>query len=229
MSDTVAEAITRLQNAKSSIKTSIENKWVAVPSNAKIDEYSWYIDQITSWWDPRWKFLVSTILRTWNVTSTWSWDNVVNFWSDMTYADNDVMILVKPRYYDDYSSSWHSTMTVYLSAFLLDWTTLDFQTWTASVWWYWTNWYLRSDSFIVYKEWDNIHFKIRYYWYWSERTSWYPTLDLIYNKSTNTWSQETWDATSTWSLPNTGSMNLYTSDREVLNKVYNIKRTPVLD
>lgn len=40
--------ITRLQNAKSAIKTSIENKGVVVPSNAKLDEYSNFIDSIST-------------------------------------------------------------------------------------------------------------------------------------------------------------------------------------
>jgi hypothetical protein len=43
---TIASEITRLQWAKSDIKTSIENKGVAVPSNTKLDDYSDYIDQI---------------------------------------------------------------------------------------------------------------------------------------------------------------------------------------
>ncbi len=49
---TVASEITRLQNAKSSIRTSIQNKWVTVPSSAKLDTYSWYVDQIQTgiWW-----------------------------------------------------------------------------------------------------------------------------------------------------------------------------------
>lgn len=45
---TIASEINRLEAAKSDIKTSIEGKWVSVPVNAKIDEYSWYIDQITT-------------------------------------------------------------------------------------------------------------------------------------------------------------------------------------
>ena len=45
---TIASEITRLQWAKADIKTSIENKGVSVPSNAKIDTYNTYIDQITT-------------------------------------------------------------------------------------------------------------------------------------------------------------------------------------
>lgn len=46
---TIASEIQRLQWAKSDMKTSIENKWVSVPSDAKLDEYAWYIDQIQQW------------------------------------------------------------------------------------------------------------------------------------------------------------------------------------
>lgn len=42
----IASEITRLQNAKASIKTSIEAKGVTVPSSAKLDTYSSYVDQI---------------------------------------------------------------------------------------------------------------------------------------------------------------------------------------
>ena len=42
----IATEITRLQNAKASIKTSIENKGVTVPSSTKLDGYSALIDSI---------------------------------------------------------------------------------------------------------------------------------------------------------------------------------------
>ena len=48
---TIASEITRLQWAKTDIKASIEWKWVSVPSDAKLDSYDTYIDQIkTSSW-----------------------------------------------------------------------------------------------------------------------------------------------------------------------------------
>jgi hypothetical protein len=43
----VATEITRIQNAKVSIKSSIENKGVSVPSSALIDTYSTFIDAIS--------------------------------------------------------------------------------------------------------------------------------------------------------------------------------------
>ena len=44
----IASEIERLQGAKSEIKTSIENKGVTVSSDAKLDDYSDYIDSIAS-------------------------------------------------------------------------------------------------------------------------------------------------------------------------------------
>lgn len=44
----IATEIERIQNAKASIKTAIESKGVTVPSTAKIDNYSNYIDDIAT-------------------------------------------------------------------------------------------------------------------------------------------------------------------------------------
>jgi len=44
---TIAENLTRIQQAKSDIRTSIQNKGVQVPDSDTIDTYSGYIDQIT--------------------------------------------------------------------------------------------------------------------------------------------------------------------------------------
>jgi len=60
---TVASEISRLQTAKSSIKISIENKGVTVPSETKLDGYSQLIDTISSGeWapDPNWPQNLST-------------------------------------------------------------------------------------------------------------------------------------------------------------------------
>lgn len=42
----IADAIIRLDEAKASLKTSIENKGVSVPTEAKLDTYHLYVDQI---------------------------------------------------------------------------------------------------------------------------------------------------------------------------------------
>lgn len=46
---TIASEISRLQWAKTDIKTAIEAKGVTVPSSAKLDTYDDYIAQISSW------------------------------------------------------------------------------------------------------------------------------------------------------------------------------------
>jgi hypothetical protein len=52
----IASEITRLQNAKADIKTAIEAKGVEIPSNATLDEYSDYIEEIPSGGtDTRWQ------------------------------------------------------------------------------------------------------------------------------------------------------------------------------
>lgn len=43
----IASELTRIQGAKSDLRTSIENKGVTVPSSALIDDYAGYVDQIT--------------------------------------------------------------------------------------------------------------------------------------------------------------------------------------
>ena len=44
----ISNEITRLTNAKAALKTSIQNKGVSVPSSAKLDSYSSYVDQIVA-------------------------------------------------------------------------------------------------------------------------------------------------------------------------------------
>ena len=52
----IASEITRLQNAKANIKTAIEAKGVEIPSNATLDEYSDYVEEIPSGGtDTRWE------------------------------------------------------------------------------------------------------------------------------------------------------------------------------
>ena len=41
----IASEITRIQNAKADLKTSIEGKGVTVPESAKIDTYSDYVEK----------------------------------------------------------------------------------------------------------------------------------------------------------------------------------------
>lgn len=227
---TIASEITRLQWAKADIKSSIEWKWVSVPASAKLDTYSTYIDQIERW-DPRWKFVVWTILRTWVITSVSSSDAVYFFWWEMSYVDNDVMILCRPWIYDNYSSSWSSDYTVNLDCFALDWTTLDFNRWGWSHWNFLINWSLSAKSYKCYREWDIVHFQLNYEFYRSEYSDTYYVMDAMYNINTKAWSSNEWTVDRDFRLDNSWNMNLYNASWEWCTSwkcTPIIKRTPVL-
>ena len=97
---TIASEITRLQWAKSDIKTSIENKGVAVPSSTKLDDYAPYIDQISTGW----AFMDSLTLKEYRVEVTdWTpWCYGVISWSTNTKYYWAMII-----YTETGSSSWH--------------------------------------------------------------------------------------------------------------------------
>lgn len=105
---TVASEITRLQTAKSNIKTAIEWKWVSVPSSAKLNTYSTYINQITTW-----------ELPSMFVPATLSYSNILYDKNNGLNSHNGVLIYeglnpAKDTYYNyrwaiqDSSSSWSS-------------------------------------------------------------------------------------------------------------------------
>lgn len=208
---TVASEITRLQQAKADAKTSIENKGVSVPANATIDTYHNYIDQITTG-DPRGKYVVHTLLRTTYVAQLWSGDRVSFIWQEMSYVDDDVMILCRPRKYDDYSSTWFSTQTVNLQAWLLDWTSMDFTIGRWGTGGYLDDAVITALSYKCYREWNVIYFKLNY----RVSRGWdaYYVDTLSYNVSTSTWWTDHEGVGSSYRLDNTGDMNLYTASWE---------------
>ena len=98
---TISSEITRLQWAKSDIKTAIENKWVTVPSNITIDEYAPYIDKI--WWGDvyKWEYIEYNMIAdgSWNLyvpigwyshtrsnDCSYSWKISVDGWAETTYT-----------------------------------------------------------------------------------------------------------------------------------------------
>lgn len=79
---TIASEIERLQWAKSNIKTSIEGKWVEVPSNAKLSDYSGYIDQIPTWWASSYHWVKLYNNRVTNNDCTPTTTNVISWEED---------------------------------------------------------------------------------------------------------------------------------------------------
>lgn len=98
---TVASEITRLQTAKSDIKTAIEAKWVMVPSSAKLDVYDDYIMQISQWWElesviqfirDNWYISLNLWRETYNAYSTYTGDistntnKTFNWWTILAFS-----------------------------------------------------------------------------------------------------------------------------------------------
>lgn len=121
---TIASEITRLQWAKANARTSIQNKWVTVPSSAKLDTYHTYIDQIDTgggvpwiiwtsiqrsakkelsnnqeWWHMLWDALSYTIWNYVFVVACYSWYTRDNY-------DQAVISVFRWKKWDiDYSES----------------------------------------------------------------------------------------------------------------------------
>lgn len=183
---TIASEIQRLQEAKASMQTSIWNKWVAIPSSAKLDDYAWYIDQIqTCGWDDILSYMSWVLSLDWpTIYISWS-DSVNNKYGDYSWKDWEYIYLVKPYEYDNYSSSWASHMETYASCTAL-------RKWASSTsnynpemyqWWYYTTTHIDY----YYINWNSISF----YWRtWEYRdTYWCVTLTC------NNWS---------WSMSSSG-------------------------
>lgn len=90
---TIASEISRLQTAKANIKSSIEWKWVTVPSSAKLDSYDDYINQIEQiditkiyydysamqWPCPEW----------FHVPMSSEWESIISIWSNIWAFEYD--------------------------------------------------------------------------------------------------------------------------------------------
>lgn len=158
---TIASEITRLQWAKADIKTSIENKGVPIPSNAKLDTYSTYVDQIstncvfTDSLQLAW-YVVSTTSNTPRIAWFVSWDDNNTFywafisevtassvhelylvwakkvtWNDMQYYKNQKVTISKNNYFTPEWAQFYKK----------DWALRAFFFCESSVSPYWNYWY----------------------------------------------------------------------------------------
>lgn len=126
---TIASEITRLQWAKTDIKSSIEWKWVSVPSDAKLDTYNTYIDQIKAWiwwlevFIPETLTILNAIRNT--NASPWMRESIYDWFS----SEEDVYY----HYFwyrddDDTAEDWYKIWAISKTA----WNDLQFHTWFAS-------------------------------------------------------------------------------------------------
>lgn len=155
---TIASEITRLQWAKANIRVSIWNKWVDVPSNIKLDNYSTYIDQIqTGTGDDILSYFSGILSLDSGQISISNSDLVRNRYSDYTWKDGDTLFMVKPYEYDNYSSTWHSYMETYVDCIALDkWasSTIEYRPMIIQAWYYTTTniryYYINWNSIKIY-------------------------------------------------------------------------------
>lgn len=149
---TIATEISRIQSAKAWIKASIEWKWVNVPSDAKIDTYPSYIDQIVQWWwalesviqyiRDNWYISLNLWRETWDAYGTYDWtittntNKVYNWWTILAYNTSFIR------------SSSHGMRSI------------------ATAYWY-KNWMFRKIHLELWQSQNTNQ------WYWGETNDWY--------------------------------------------------------
>lgn len=207
---TIASEITRLQWAKADIKTSIENKGVAVPSDAKLDDYSSYVDQIQqgdggvlSGWLRLYDNYVSSKDGTPRIKSSISWVEWNKYywcavysleWASASSLESGVYTYRKVDTTNDMAYkmnnvTWDQSSGVYSEAS------------KASFWKNWTN--MKIIFFV-----DSTRSSNRMYCYqaiWDYKTTWTTTNSLI-------WRGETTNI-SDYSVDLTGYTQLTTNER----------------
>lgn len=161
---TIASEITRLQWAKSSARTSIQNKGVTVPSSAKLDTYHTYIDRIvtkpvalTSW------------LRLYNNRVS-GVDDIPDIYNLRSFENNGKLYWCCLCSMENYSSSSQSTYQYALYHWVKQ-SNSDIAYTYTSITWPWI--YIWSQdgtaySYISYTNWT----KVRYYFTEYETVSW---------------------------------------------------------
>lgn len=181
---TVASEITRLQNAKADIKTAIENKWVEVPSSAKLDEYDEYINQIHQGSDFSWTARYVAVLDTnipdasrinsswswwilwykngkrWIYYSSWGWVYIwyASYWTTgYDYVNSDSRYTLIRNSYND-SVSWQLFYATYYNWWR--WELYEI-TWREKSWYWYTGRtiHTRIDNYIFWAVWWDIAYR----------------------------------------------------------------------
>lgn len=146
---TIASEISRLQQAKSDIKTAIEGKWVEVGSNVKLDEYAaciWEIQQwATEWILPITAPTLTGVAEHWkNCLKLNDPDNDSCRWTQLTcWTKSTVVRKVwsSPASIDDWTVVFTTTTkdqyasTYYVDSWLTNWCTYHYRAFAdVSVW-----------------------------------------------------------------------------------------------
>ena len=204
---TIASEISRLQTAKSNIKSSIEGKWVTVPNDAKLDSYPTYINQIMGWW-------VFSGVKLYNNEVTW-YDARPNCWWVISFEEWWNLYWCCWAIQEKWSSN-DAYCCFYTFRKIWTWDIdYTYNRWDYYNWYYWSN---NVDSWSAYTNWTNIKFYIfsRYYpaawntyinaweFVWSYKTTGgasYTRLSAwtTYNPTDYAWVDLTWYTEISWS------------------------------
>lgn len=188
---TIASEITRLQWAKWDIRISIWNKWVSVPSSAKLDDYSAYIDQIQQGsWDDILSYFSGILSVDWDMIYISRSDGVNNRYWDYSWTDWNNLLMAKPYEYEDYSSTGHSQIYTNVDLIALPkWATAPITWWfTMYTWW----WYTTTQIKYYYINWN----KIRFYWSTGEYTDYYWCKEVTFDGTAWSIQDIWWDGTT---------------------------------
>lgn len=189
----IASEITRLQWAKSNIKTAIEWKWVTVSAATKLDWFATLIDSIPTW-SPAESIMSSyapKVTETWFYWSSWLrwWAHILSQFIYWDYLFMSVWWSSHDRSYDYYETfyfvikKWRDDFKQYRQSW---WSTRDS---------YYTNWCWNTEVI-----WNKITLWVWYNSsYWSTAPAWYTT--ATFNFSTD--NRESWsvsdDRSTNWS------------------------------
>lgn len=195
---TIASEVSRLQTAKSKIKTSIENKWVSVPSNAKLDSYNTYIDSIPSWTSWLELFVPSTLIL----------EDAISNRDNNVITKEDIFDVIAPDWSKYYHYFWYdnsesSSDTYYIwCATKVAWTNLWLvSSWAIPEWNYYYYSLTRNEWIRMKKVWNDIKLSVLYtishdsnWW----ASSWW-TLTCNY-KCCNITNDTTFDIVDLWTI-----------------------------
>lgn len=112
-----------INGIQANLKTSIENKWVTVPSSAALSTYPSYINQISTVWpndDMRYIYAVGSIDT--DIIGVGSDNYLFNQYQDISFKDSNYLYLIKPYEMNIRSST--NRFNVYCMAIPRWWNTI---------------------------------------------------------------------------------------------------------
>lgn len=191
---TITSEITRLQNAKSNIITAIENKWVWVPSSAKLDWLNTYINNIQNK-DPVSDIFIPKSFTVNDAIYNTNWCRMWDQWLDIVTADWNTYYHFFE--FEPWTSSWYNHCLYYVKKSKWE----DMVVWSVA-------WEVYESSSSSYMRWWLWWFRLKL---WS---NWTPICSMLLSQYYYPWTKQpnnrTWRCINYWN--NEWVVNLWTQD-----------------